>query len=271
MNRYNWLKVNNNKENIGAHANMLYLYSISNGKYIWIPGDDDYLKKGLLKSILSILTQYDLSYLYLSRRSINEENLEINCEGKTHCIEYDKPINVTHDQLCKLICENYSDLKFQTSSIFKRSNIEIFENEAKSFSEPVQANCHSMFRAIRSMQCGQSYFVSDISILSGDQISWGENIIDYIAIYDPSFCLGLRRFGFSKNETNRFSKRQMAVSYAYFLNNKEMYSKWVEKGKPGWSISIIPPVIYLLFRKGLRLFGLSKDYSYANIEFKDFE
>lgn len=269
--QYSWLRINNNEKNIGAHANMLLLYSISIGKYIWIPGDDDYLKKGLLKSILSILTQYDLSYLYLSRRCIKEENHKINFEGKTHYIEYDKPIKVTHDQLCRLICENYSDLKFQTSSIFKRANIEIFENEAKSFSEPVQANCHSIFRAIRSMQCGQSYFVSDISILSGDQISWGENIIDYMAIYDPSFCSELSRFGFTQNETNKFSRRQMAVSYASFLCHKDMYSNWIKKGKPGWSISIIPTVLFLISRKFLRLFGLSKEYSYVNIEFKDFE
>ena len=268
--RYNWLRINNNKTNIGGYANMQLLLSMAGGTYIWLPGDDDYLKKGLMKKIVKILESETIAYLYLSRRTINEKTNIICTEGKNHNIRYDMPISVTHKELTDLVCENFGDLKFQTSSIFLRSAVLRYNEEVQVYSPEAGANCHSLFRAIRSMQDGQAFFISDISVLNGNEITWGDQLVDYITIYDAEFSRGLINWNFTEKECARICNRQLAVAVAFFLTHKEVMEAWRKKGKPGWSIRLIPNILFLGLRKCCRKFGWSKTFSVVDVELEDF-
>lgn len=268
--KYSWLSINNNETNIGGHANMQLLLSMANGIYIWIPGDDDYLKKGLVKRIVSILETESLTYLYLSRRTIEEQTKTICLEGKTHNIRYNIPINVSQKELANLVRENFSDLKFQTSSVFLRSAVLVYNEEVQVYSKEAGANCHSLFRAIRSMQDGQSFFMSDISVLSGNEITWGDCLVDYLSIYDAEFSRGLVNWGFTKRECNRICDRQLAAAVAFFLTHKDVMRTWRKKGMPGWSIRLIPNILFLGLRKCYRKFGWSKTFRVVDVRLEDF-
>ena len=204
--KFEWLRINNNKENIGAYPNMTLLVQMAKGKYVWIPGDDDYLKKGLVSKVVGLLSCNNLSYLYLSRRIINEQTKKIVLEGKKHCVDYDKPIKISYSQIVSLLKENFSDLKFQTSSIFKREKALQFYSEAKIYPKDPQASCHSLFKAMRSMQEGDSYFISDICVLNGMDISWGNSYVHYIFESDPTFITGLTKFGIKQVDCNKIRK-----------------------------------------------------------------
>lgn len=264
------ITIHHNEENIGAYGNMTCLLYLANGKYFWLPGDDDYLKKGLVKQILGLLQQYDLSFLYLSRRVIRENNKSVTEEGKTHCIEYDKPVKVEIRQITELLTENYSDFRFQTSEIIKKEVALSCERECVHLSKMIRESNFTTFRAIRSMQDGLSYFISDIVILSGDEITWKALQIDYSFIADSQFIDYLTAFGFSKSQSRKIKKRQMAVNYAMALLNKDTLKELKKRGYPEWRISLMTIIIRLALRKVLRKLGLSSHYNTKKINLADF-
>jgi len=268
--RYSWLSINNNKENLGAYGNMILLLNMARGKYVWIPGDDDYLKIGLVSTVLSILNDKEPSYIYLSRRTLNEKSKHIQLEDKRHNIEYDRPISINYSQLKSLINENYGDLKFQTSSIFITENAKKYYIEAQSYPLDIQANCHSLFKSIRSMQEGLSYFISDICVLNGMDVSWGDSMIHYYFEADPQFVLGLAQFGIKENDCRKIAKRQRAAALLGCITQPPLFKKWKETGFVGFSLNLIPTVLFLSFRKVVRMFGLSKSHIVAEVNIKDF-
>ena len=269
--KYLWMNILHNSTNIGGTKNMDGLICAASGKYIWLPGDDDYLKKNLIDQIIKILDNSNLSYLYLSNRSLCEKTKEIRKEGKTHCVEYDKYIDVTHSQLCKLLIDNFSNLKFQTSSIVLRENALRYQEESsKVFSDNVHADCHSLFRAVRSMQDGKSYFIKEISILNGDEISWSDQRVDIISIYDAEFSIALSNFGFSNKECRKICDRQLSAALAFYLLNADARKLWYRKGMPNFKIRHIPILVMLILRKIPRKLHLLKTYSVVNVNIEEF-
>lgn len=268
--KYSWLQINNNSTNLGARGNMCLLQSIATGTYIWIPGDDDYLKKGLLNKILNVIAVSHPGYIHISRRCLIEETKSIIKEGKIHNVKYDTPLELVHSDIFDLIYNNFDDLKFQTASIFRREDSIKFEKELLTFPEDVQADCHSLFKSIRAMQRGSSYFISDICILSGNVISWGNNALHYLTKCDPYFILGLERFHFSSNECKKLYKRQLATSLIAIVLNDNLRRRWWEDGLPGLSIELLPDVCYLALRKILRLMGIRKYHKVALVDIKEF-
>ena len=269
--KFEWLRINNNKENIGAYSNMTLLLQMASGKYIWIPGDDDYLKKGLVKRVYNILSNNNLSYLYISRRTINEKTCIIEKEGKKHCVEYDKPIEVSYPQIVSLLKENYGDLKFQTSSVFERERALVYYKEASFYPEDTQANCHSLFKSVRAIQEGKSFFISDVCILNGMDISWGDSFIHYVFECDPLFVSGLSKFGIKQKDCYMIRKRQIAAAVLGCIANKSLWGLWKKSGYVGWSTNLLPVIVYLSFRKIIRAFGMSKTYLTAEVDFEEFK
>lgn len=264
------IQIIHNDENIGAMGNMNRLLDMAQGKYYWLPGDDDYLKKGLVKKILLLLQKYELSYIYLSRRCIRERDKLVVEEGKTHCVEYDKPIRISNLQITRLLIENYSDLKFQTSSILKRETALKCEDEYAHLSEKVKASNFTTFRTIRSMQSGLSYFISDIVVLSGDEISWENLQIDYGIIADSLFIDFLNKYDFTRSQCRRIKNRQVAACYSGLLLDEKMAKELKKRGYPEWRLSLIPVMLRLALRKVLRKFGLSKYYTTRKVNNADF-
>lgn len=59
------IRYHRNSENIGPDANFLGLFEMAQGKYIWLPGDDDEVRPDIIKYILNMIAVHDLDYLYL--------------------------------------------------------------------------------------------------------------------------------------------------------------------------------------------------------------
>lgn len=63
---------NCNKENLGADGNFLKCMDMAKGKYIWLLGDDDYLKDGSISHILDCLRGKDYGLLYIDFQQPSE-------------------------------------------------------------------------------------------------------------------------------------------------------------------------------------------------------
>ena len=249
--------INHNKKNIGAVNNMDLMAQIAHGKYIWFPGDDDYLKIGLVSEVVKILKDNDLSYLFLSTRGINEETKKIRRKGRKLPIAYDRPIKVDRKELVNLLKENFSSFKFQTASIFLRNKALLCEKEIRYYPEEIKWNDHSLFRSIRAMQ-------------DGDQISWAESRIKYVAVLDPQFIEGLFHFGFSKAECKKIKKMVLSKTLCCIFIYPDMFRQWKEAEYPGWNITYVPTVLFLVFRRALSCLGLSKHFFLAEVSPEDF-
>ena len=265
----NFFYVNHNATNLGSRGNMLFLLNKAKGKYVWFPGDDDYLMKGVLPMLINYL-KLNPSYLYISRRSVIENTKEICSYAKKISVPFDVMTSVSYKQLVKMLCNNYTDFKFQTSSIFLRENIIEYEKDFIVYDEDVQANCHSLYRSLRSMQDGPSFFISKVGVLSGDEISWQDKVIDYLMIRDPYFVNGLVNFGFSKRDCRQIREMLLAKSVLSFISNKQMMASWSRAGYPGWSVKLIPKMVSVIFGQFLKHLGLSTSYTKVALNASDF-
>lgn len=64
---------NRNTENIGAARNFIKCIQLSTGKYVWLLGDDDFLKEGALKLLIDTLKKQEYGLIHLYVRDIKTE------------------------------------------------------------------------------------------------------------------------------------------------------------------------------------------------------
>lgn len=57
-----------NEENIGPDANFLKLFGLAEGRYIWLPGDDDMVRDDTLNYILRMIDTHGFDFLYMRTR-----------------------------------------------------------------------------------------------------------------------------------------------------------------------------------------------------------
>ncbi|MGO5523160.1 glycosyltransferase family 2 protein [Phocaeicola plebeius] len=69
---------NRNIENIGAARNFIHCIKHSNGKYIWLLGDDDFLKEDALKLLIKVLKENECGLLHLCNHPQVETPILIN-------------------------------------------------------------------------------------------------------------------------------------------------------------------------------------------------
>lgn len=62
------IKYNRNEENIGADRNFLKCIQWASGKYIYLLGDDDILKPGMLKYLLDLLRGKEYGAIHIFQR-----------------------------------------------------------------------------------------------------------------------------------------------------------------------------------------------------------
>lgn len=60
------INYNRNSENIGPDGNFLYCMNHAAGKYVWLLGDDDFIKPGSLAYLLNLIRNNDFGLIHLS-------------------------------------------------------------------------------------------------------------------------------------------------------------------------------------------------------------
>lgn len=69
------IRYNCNMENLGSDGNFLKCMDMAKGKYIWLLGDDDYLKEGSIAHILDCLRGKDYGLLYIDFKNPSSNGL----------------------------------------------------------------------------------------------------------------------------------------------------------------------------------------------------
>lgn len=268
--KHSWLVINQNNENIGCVRNLKMLLHMAKGEYFFLPGDDDYLRYGLVKYLVDLLQNKKYAYVNLKTRTICEKTKAINTEGKIFPVPYGKGVNLTYKQILKSLMHDYSNLKFQTSCIVLRELALQSEKEGeKIFAEAAINSNHSTFRSVRAMQQGKSFFTTKVWILGGDESTWSDQLINE-QFRDSEFVLKLNKIGIREVDCRRLCKRINAYHVAGYMAYKDMRNCWKYAGYPGLRTDIFPELFYLAIRKILRKFNLSKEFESIKIDQNDF-
>ncbi|MCI9278466.1 MAG: glycosyltransferase [Lachnospiraceae bacterium] len=258
--RHPWLVINQNNENIGCAGNLKLLLHMAKGIYFFMPGDDDYLRRGLVNYLVELLQDSSCAYVNLKTRLICERTKAINAEGKLYPVPYGEFVNLTNKQIYKCLMHDHSNLKFQTSCVVLHKLALQSEKEgAKIFTEEAINSNHSTFRSVRAMQQGKSFFTKEVWVLGGDEATWSDQAINEQS-YDSQFISDLNKAGIEESDCRRLHKRITANHVAGYLANKELRKQWKSTGYSGFGINLIPDLSYLVVRKLLRKFNLSKGF-----------
>jgi hypothetical protein len=71
------INFNKNNENIGVARNILKVVSLSDSKFIWLIGNDDFLLPGSLNHVLRMFNKYrDVDFFYINSLNIDESELK---------------------------------------------------------------------------------------------------------------------------------------------------------------------------------------------------
>jgi glycosyltransferase involved in cell wall biosynthesis len=70
-----------NPTNLGVDGNLVQCFRMAQGEYVWLPGDDDYLKEGALSKILEVLKSNSCGLVHL----------QIGSKGNNFLSEYNNP------------------------------------------------------------------------------------------------------------------------------------------------------------------------------------
>lgn len=191
-----------NSENIGIVGNAYKSLEYTCGEYVWIVGDDDFLEKGVVNKVLSILALHkDLNFVFLNHDAIYG-NIVLNpsCyKGKYGLID-DTWFETKED-----FYNRSTSLVFTTSIIHKRETLNTVIREI-----PLDGYLDygwSYIAGLIAINKGNGFFVEDMYV--HDQyrgVSWEhEKIASINGCYNALSILS--KNGYTKRETKWMQKK----------------------------------------------------------------
>jgi len=117
-NRFNYQYVLN-ESNLGYDMNIEKLIKNSNGKFVWLLGDDDFLLPGSISKVLSLINspKYNLNYIYTNFHLPKNEKLS----SKSVFSKYRKDI-ISQNKLL-FFKKVKADNNFLSTNIFKKEDV----------------------------------------------------------------------------------------------------------------------------------------------------
>ncbi|KIS42941.1 glycosyltransferase family 2 protein [Kosakonia radicincitans] len=115
-----YLAINNdiryvrNDENIGMDGNFEKCFSLANGRYYWMIGDDDVLRPNALRTVLTILAKdnnYDLIYVNSSDEIISDKQDVISFDEYNNGADFINRVGVMFTFISGMICNKHNYLR----------------------------------------------------------------------------------------------------------------------------------------------------------------
>lgn len=221
--KYEWLRININDENIGAMNNMKKCVDLSNGKYVWLLGDDDYIKKNTISKIVSILNTASPSMFHMNYYNYDEKEMIVVPKP---CIKMKSKVSYSNKEITRKLGYDFAGCLFISSNIFAKEII--VDSLPSEFDDMITAH-----RLILSMKNGNCFFDNEITVLSGVDISWKDKQNEILFKEIPDFLsyegfhkarkiyLGIYLLGFMKRNKLRFPcyvKDSFILILPYLLN-----------------------------------------------------
>ncbi|WP_422479293.1 glycosyltransferase family 2 protein [Pleomorphochaeta sp. DL1XJH-081] len=239
--------INQNEENLGAEKNMYKCIEMAKGQYIYLLGDDDYLRSGFIEKLLGLIKNEKCSYFHFNYVAFNEKTMSISTiRGIKRDLNL-KRIGLSNEEITKIVAKYYSALLFMSSNVFRRELIINNKDNSINWVETLRL-------AILSMQSGSSYFDNSVSILCGVNTSWTDRRGQVWFESFPTFFNSLREYGFSKKQILYMKNHAIAdciFSYKRTRSNEFSEKDWSERINELTTLNILVLLFLIFLKRGL--------------------
>lgn len=211
--------------NLGGIGNIKYLVQQAAGRYVWVVGDDDILKPGIVQIILDVIHHNSgrnigvvlLGYAFNQRSNegcswhdVNWENLK---QADIVSVEGIQPYRSDNTDLYEF-SGIHGNLNFITRCVVQRESYLTVVNS------PIgEKQCFPFVCSLLSIKNSGCFYVErEICVLGNcdADISWKEIAIATVSIDVFQCILGLSRFGFTRNEVNPIVKSFLSKNKMWF-------------------------------------------------------
>ncbi len=209
------LRWNTNTKNLGLLGNLNKLYEISNGKFIWFVGDDDYVPIEAVAYIIKIIDEVDIDHIFLNHEIVSSGSLT----ERRSVIEGGEDLSLTEGsfELIDRLGPNYfCQLMFITANVYKKEKIEKAINDVHSIALP-------LYLTLYVMACGKSRVVARSMVVNDwSEISWSDRYEEIYTRDIPNiFYLITRKFPSAKLKFNFLFRFRWIVKY------KSLYLRFI--------------------------------------------
>lgn len=190
LKEYNFegIKTFSHKENMGFQWNFKFLIDQAQGEFIWIIGDDDRLKKGIISSIVNELNSgKNLAHIFINYSVVeNEKIIRERQYPKSKDLFYEKGSDMFWDIVYS---SGYGSLMYISANVFKKDYVRECYELLETNNE-VENMAPALGFALLSDYSGSGKIISQPSIYDEyKDVSWSADSIkvycrDIIAILD---------------------------------------------------------------------------------------
>lgn len=176
-----------NSKNIGAIGNFKKIYSTSLGTYLWMMGDDDIYKPGIIKMVFDECKKEEYSYIFINH-SIFQHGKIIQ-ESVLEHLDYKR---TDKKMLLDLYFQSNTVMMFMSACVYRTSLVKKYIQRHKvNFITPCALSFYCASK-------GKTKYISQPMIIDVcDGISWKKYIFKVFFIQIPGLLLELPFWGYN--------------------------------------------------------------------------
>lgn len=178
------------KTNTGLLGNLKYLYTTVNGEYLWIMGDDDEYKPGIVQKVLNECKKDEYSYIFINHSTFTNGHI------LDESVVKDLDVNRTDKELLwELYKKSGTVMMFVSACVFKTEYIKKYLNKNK---VNLVTPCSLSFYCASK---GKMKIIPEAMIIDDyTNISWAKYQFQVFIIEIPQMLLKLPLWGYNCRE-----------------------------------------------------------------------
>lgn len=217
INKY--ISANINTFNEGTESNMRKCSQLAIGEYIYFLGDDDYLSKDFIPTLIKLIKEYRADYYHFNYRAFDDLKMLVHKENGINRRLNIHNTRLNHKEIAKIVSRYYGPLLFISSNVFKR---DIVINNIDNYSKWVE----TLRLSVISMTTGTTYIDDSPRILCGVNSSWTDRRGEVWFESFPKLFDNMKIYGFSDRDILKIKSHALAdCIFNYYRSNSKDHSQ----------------------------------------------
>lgn len=199
-----------NTENIGLLGNLKKIYTSKLGKYIWMMGDDDIYKPGIVKKVFDECEKEEYSYIFINHTIV--KNGKILQKSVLKDLDYKR---TDQSMLLDLYFKSGTVMMFMSACVYRTSLVKTYiQNHEINLVTPCSLSFYCASK-------GETKYIQHPMIIDiVDGISWSKHSFKVFRILIPKMFLKLPFWGYNFLKCYKRATRIYISILFYFIKKK---------------------------------------------------
>lgn len=174
-------------KNLGLNGNLDYIYKNIEGEYLWLIGDDDMLRQGILKAVLSECLKKEYNYIFINHSVV--KNNKVLYESMLGDINSKR---TEHDSLLDLYFQSGTVMMFMSACVYRNKLVKYYIKRHKTnLVTPLSLSFYCASKG-KTKYIEYPYIINDWT-----EISWKGEAFEVFQILIPRLLLKMPWWGYS--------------------------------------------------------------------------